>query len=207
MAPPAREQLARGIVSAAAVAAAAASSAAAPAQPSEPPEVRAFKPVADTYVSSASPHANFGRARVLRVDRAPETTTYLRFELKNLRGTADGITLLLHSNRGTRTSYEVRRVRSEEWSERELTFENAPRVSLRYASSRVVRRSAWSAVDVTALVGEDEDVSLAITTRSARTVAFGSRESRYGPRLAVQLEPDIEDPDIEDPVVGRLRRK
>lgn len=159
---------------------------AAPAAPG-PPEIRAFKPEADTHVSSSRPRENFGRARVLRVDGAPEKTAYLRFELGRHEGQIASATLLLRPTTAGRASFAVRRVNRNAWRERGLTYANAPRPSQRYASSAPVRRGVWSAVDVTAFIERDDrEVSLAITTRGAREITFGSRESRHGPRLVFQ---------------------
>jgi hypothetical protein len=162
-------------------------------------KIRAFRPVADTYVSAAEPRRNFGRTMVLRADGAPEQTVYLRFRIGNVTGDLADVTLLLHAQAGARTSYQVRRVREDEWRERRLTYENAPRLSLRYAASKPVRRGAWSAVDVTPFIAiEDDEVSLAITTRSPRGVVFASRESRRGPRLVFRTE----EPGSEPPPPG-----
>lgn len=153
--------------------------------------IRALTPEADTYVSAARPETNFGRSRSLRADGSPRTAAYLRFRLKKLNGEITSVTLLLHARGPARTSFEVRRVYEDEWSERGLTFENAPRHSLRYASSKPVRRGAWNAVDVTSFVTDDLGrVSLAVTTRSPRGVVFESRESRRGPRLVVRTRKD-----------------
>jgi hypothetical protein len=150
-------------------------------------ELRAFRPEADTYVSSARPEMNFGRSPSLRADGSPRETAFLRFRLKALRGRIASVTLLLHAQVGARSGYQVRSVFEDEWSERSLTFESAPRVSLRYVSSKPVRRGMWSAVDVTSFVtNETSLVSLAVTTRSARGFVFESRESDQSPRLVVR---------------------
>lgn len=152
-------------------------------------EIRAFKPIADTYVTAERPETNFGRSRVLRADAAPEVTTFLRFEVGRLTGEVTSVTLLLHTRGPARTSYEVREVRHR-WRERRLTYTNAPRLSRRYTASKPVRRGTWSAVDVTPFAERygGGEVSLAVTTRSARGLSFGSRESRYAPRLVVRTE-------------------
>jgi hypothetical protein len=149
--------------------------------------IHAFRPEADTYVSAAKPRRNFGRTHALRADSSPQATAYIRFRIGKIKGVIDGITLLLHAKAGARTSYQVRRVQTTQWRETELTYENAPRLSLRYTSSKPVRRGAWSAVDVTPFVAQDDEVvSLAITTKSPLGVAFSSRESNHSPRLAVR---------------------
>jgi hypothetical protein len=170
------------------------------------PEIRAFKPEADAHVSSSHPRTNFGRAPLLRVDGAPETTAFLRFKLRREEAEIASVTLLLHPTTAGRASYAVRRVYRNDWRERRLTFANAPRRSQRYVSSTPVRRGMWSAVDVTALLEREErEVSLAITTRAARELSFGSRESRYGPRLVVRYERGEDDARdlVRDAVRGR----
>jgi hypothetical protein len=153
------------------------------------PKIRAFRPEADTYVSEAQPERNFGWLHALRADSSPVTRVYLRFRLKKLSGKITGVTLLLHARAGARTSYQVRRVQQAAWRETRLTYANAPKLSLRYASSKPVRRAAWSAVDVTPLVDVDtQRVSLAITTKSSLGVVFASRESNQGPRLVVRTD-------------------
>ena len=152
-------------------------------------KIRAFRPVADTYVSAMQPRKNFGQTAALRADGAPEQTVYLKFRIQRVKGDLADVTLLLHAQAGARTNYQVRRVRENEWRERRLTYENAPRLSLRYASSKPVRRGAWNAVDVTPFIAnEDDEVSLAITTRSMRGVVFSSRETRRGPSLVFRTE-------------------
>jgi hypothetical protein len=161
------------------------------AQPKSDDELRAFRPEADTYVSAARPETNFGRGRALRADASPRETIYLRFRLRRLRGEVTSVILLLHARTGAPTSFQVRPVPDDDWGERLLTFENAPRVSLRYSASKPVRQGIWSAVDVTSFVGEGGGrVSLAITTRGTRGVVFDSRESRRGPRLVVRTKGD-----------------
>jgi hypothetical protein len=155
-----------------------------------PPEtgIRAFKPVADTYVSSSRPRTNFGDETLLHVDGAPETTAYLRFRIKKLSGHITSVTLLLHSRRATRTSFGVRVVRENEWREQRMTYATAPQPSLRYAASKPVQVGAWNAVDVTPFVDGGGEVSFALTTHGRRELAFWSREARRGPRLVVRTE-------------------
>jgi hypothetical protein len=170
-----------------------ATAATAGADPRPSTAIRALTPEADTYVSAARPETNFGASRSLRVDGSPTTTAYLKFRLRRLQGEITSVTLLLHARGPASTSYEVRRVYRDGWRERRLTFESSPLLSLRYVSSKPVRRGAWSAVDVTSFVKEDVTlISLAVTTRSARGVVFESRESDHGPRLVVRTRDDTD---------------
>lgn len=154
---------------------------------------RVYKPVADTYVTAVRARANFGRSRALRVDGSPQTTAFVRFRLKRTTAPAS-VTLLLRPESPGRNSYAVRRVEDDDWRERRLTYATAPPPSLRFASSRPVRRGAWSAVDVTSLVAAgDNEVTLAITTHGRQEISFGSRESGSGPRLVVRTDDKLED--------------
>ncbi len=159
---------------------------------------RVYKPVADTYVTAVRARANFGRSQALRVDASPETTAFVRFRLKRTTAPAASVTLLLRPGSPGRARYAVRRVEDDEWREGRLTYATAPHPSLRFASSRPVRRGAWSAVDVTSLVAAgDEEVTLAITTHGRQEISFGSRESRSGPRLVVRTDDELEDLDLD----------
>jgi hypothetical protein len=150
------------------------------------PDIRAYSPEADTYVTAAQPDANYGHSLTLRVAGSPQTTTYLRFRLRNVPTNLASVILLLHTKTGTRATYQVRRADGLEWREGRLTYANAPRLSTRYAAAKMHRRGIWCAVDVTPIVEGQMRVTLAITTRSSTAVVFHSRESRYGPRLVAR---------------------
>ena len=150
-------------------------------------KIRALKPEADTYVSAAEPARNFGAAAVLRADAAPKATIYLRFRHPSLSRNVVSVTLLVHAHAGGRNSFEVRRVPQNEWREATLTYETAPRPSLRYASATPGRQGSWRIVDVTPFASDGKDtITLAITTRSRGGVAFRSRESKQRPMLVVR---------------------
>lgn len=149
--------------------------------------IRAYKPVADTYVTSARPGANFGQTKLLRVDGSPETTSYLRFRLPKIKPEIESVTLLLHPGSRARGAFAVRLVHEDGWRERRISFRSAPPPSVRYAAAKPVRRGAWNAIDVTPFVdGDGGYISLALTARAGRHLTFWSRESRRGPRLVVR---------------------
>src|SRR5918999_245748 len=117
-------------------------------------------PAADAYVSSANRRSNFGRERLLRIQGRPVFRSYIRF---TVRATA------------TR------------WSERRITFANAPRPSGPVARSGRLRRLRWASIDVTRLVRGNGTVSLALTGSSSASLA--SRESgSTRPRLVVETK-------------------
>jgi hypothetical protein len=177
----AKKSLAGATLTIVAVTAGAASAKDQPAQ-----ALQVFSAAADTYVTAARPAANYGRSLSLKAAGAPQTTTFLRFDLKNPASSEATVILLLHAQSGRRASYQVRRVTEKSWRERRLTFVNAPKLSNRYTAGKQKRQGAWNAIDVTAFVAGNARASLAVTSRSPNGLVFHSRESKLGPRLVVQ---------------------
>ena len=103
-----------------------------------------------TPVTAARARANFGRSRCCGRCLAGDD----RVRALPARGSGSGRErhAALASRSPGRARYAVRRVEDNEWRERRLTYATAPHPSLRFASSRPVRRGAWSAVDVTSFV-------------------------------------------------------
>jgi hypothetical protein len=172
---------------------AAVSVAALPASSSDKqPRIRAIRPVADSYVTDLDRVANFGLERVLRVDAAPLTRSYLRFQTKYLRrNDVKQVNLLVFSRSAVWRGFRVRVV-SSRWREREITYENAPHLPPRFVASGPIRPRVWKAVDVTPLVvTEDDEISFALTTIAPIGLELASRESGLtAPRLVVELQND-----------------
>jgi len=142
-------------------------------------------------VSASAQDANYGGQRTLTVDARPVTRAYLRFDVDLKKGNVSRVNLLLFSRTRSRLGYHVHLV-TESWRERRITYDNAPRLSSRFISSGRLRARAWKAVDVTSLVGdEDDEVNIALTTVAPAGIVFASRESGLiGPRLVVERNDD-----------------
>ena len=154
------------------------------------PRIRAFRAKADAFVSEASRRTNFGRVRVLRVDASPMIRTYVRFDVDLRNEDVRHVSLLLWSRTRLRRGYQVRLAEGR-WSERRVTFANAPMFSPEFVASGRVRARNWKAVDITSLItGEEHSLSLVLTTPSLDGAEFASRESGlHGPRLVVETLP------------------
>ena len=150
-----------------------------------------MRPKADAFVSEASRTQNFGHARRLKVDSSPAVRTYVTFNVDLSSDDVEHVSLLLYSRNRSRIGYRVRLV-AERWRERRITFANAPALLREFVTSGPLRAGAWKAVDVTSLVaGEEERVSLALTTVSTKDAEFASRETGlHGPRLIVMRRLD-----------------
>jgi hypothetical protein len=158
------------------------------------PRIRAVKPRADAYVSEAARRENFGRSRVLKVASAPAFRTYVTFDADLRSDEVQRVSLLLYSRTRSQSGYQVRLVGGR-WQERQITFANAPGLSPNFVVSGPLRKKSWKAVDVTSLVsGDEQRISFALTSGSAKGIEFASRETGlHGPRLVVELRPEPTD--------------
>jgi hypothetical protein len=147
-----------------------------------------FTPVADAYVSTAHPEANYGTEPILRVDATPKIRSYLRFQLDGLSGRVVKAKLRLWSPTGDLAGYAVQPVTSDGWVERDITSTSRPAADTPVARSGPFGPDSWSSVDVASLMDDPHEISLVVTTRSSQTITFASREGRNRPQLVVWTE-------------------
>jgi hypothetical protein len=154
-----------------------------------PPKITAVRAKADAYVTAATRATNFGHTRRLTVDGRPIARTYVRFNLNNVNDEVKRMNLLVYTHTSSRLGFRVR-LATRTWTERRITFANAPRPSNRFVASGPLSSATWKAVDVTSLVGAYEDeVSFVLTTVGTRAIILASRESGlHGPRLVIEYE-------------------
>lgn len=153
------------------------------------PAIMALRAQADAHVNAANAETNFGRLPRLRVDASPLVRTFLRFDTGKYKGKVERVNLLLYSRTRSATGFRVRVV-PQSWRERRITYENAPRISPLWVASGPLAAGAWTAVDVTALVGdaEEKEVSFALSTAALQSIVLASRESGVtGPRLVLEI--------------------
>jgi hypothetical protein len=162
-------------------------------------------PSADTYVTKFSPSTNFGSAPILAVQEG--TTTYIQFDLSALPEGAKiaKATLRLYVNNvlvpGSFDVYQV----NEAWSEKVLTYNNAPPLGTSATGGNPVNISASSlnhfiVVDITPLARDwlsgtlpNYGVALALAAGTANpgSFSFDSKENPFTghqPDLAIVLE-------------------
>jgi len=158
----------------------------------------AVQPVADSYVNSMKPRANYGQATRLKAERSPVLRGYLRFDPRNLVGAVTRATLRLYSTSRSSIGYDIRGVADNTWQESTISYGNAPTVSATaVGSSGPYRVGRWTSVDVTSLVGAGGPVSFALTTSSETILSIASRESgSTSPTLVVETDavPDTTPP-------------
>ena len=146
-------------------------------------------PVADAYVSTAHPDANYGIEPTLRADATPKIRSYLRFRLPELSGRIVRAQLRLWSPTGDLAGYLVHPVTSNRWGERDITSNSRPAAATPVASSGPFAPGTWSSVDVASLLDDSQEISLVVTTRSRHNVTFASREGLNRPQLVIWTKP------------------
>src|SRR5690348_10388804 len=85
-----------------------------------------FTPVADSYVDSSNPTANFGTSTQIRYDASPVVHSYIRFDPEGLSGTVTKATLQIWANSSQGTGHDVFPVADTSWGETTINWNNAP---------------------------------------------------------------------------------
>jgi hypothetical protein len=144
-----------------------------------------FTPVADTYISTAHPDANYGTEPILRADATPKIRSYLRFRLDGVSGHVMQARLRLWSPTGDLAGYSVHPVTSNRWAEGDITSRSRPTADTPVARSGPFGPGSWTSVDVASLLDDPQEISLVVTTRSSQSITFDSREGRNRPQLVI----------------------
>jgi hypothetical protein len=148
-------------------------------------------PVADAYVSSATPNSNTGGSTTLRVDGSPTVRSYLRFDLSGITGSITSATLRVRANSSQSTGYSVRTPASPaSWGETTITYANAPPIgSSTVGSSGPLSSGVWTSVDVTSVAVPGAQLDLILITSSSTAASLASGESASSPQLVVDSAP------------------
>jgi parallel beta-helix repeat protein len=141
--------------------------------------------VADAYVYSAQPSANFGTLAVLRADASPIMRAFLRFNVAGSTG-AQRILLRVYAETGNGLGLDVRTITDNGWTESGITYDNQPALGAVVASSGPVTAGSWIEFDVTKAVAGDGPVAFALTTESSTAIRLSSRESANPPQLVIE---------------------
>jgi len=147
-------------------------------------------PVADAYVSTAHPDANYGTEATLRADATPKIRSYLRFRLPE-SGRIIRAELRLWSPTGDLAGYSVHPV-SSSWVERDITSTSRPRADTPVARSGPFGPGSWTSVDVARLIDDPHQLSVVVTTLSRHNITFDSREGPNRPQLVIWTKPGPE---------------
>ncbi|HYT11040.1 MAG TPA: DNRLRE domain-containing protein, partial [Mycobacteriales bacterium] len=155
--------------------------------------VRAFTPVADTYVDSSIPNTNYGTKTNLSVDASPIQESYLKFQLSGLTGnTVTSAKLRVYvSDNGSVKGGSVAKMSNISWVETGVTYNTRPSIDGATLSTLgAVNIGAWYEFDVTPAVTGDGMLSLGVKSSSTDGVHYSAREdTTHAPQLVVTVTP------------------
>lgn len=159
-----------------------------------------INPIADTYVRSDYPNKNYGEGKALRIDGKPTVKGYLKFDLRKLAGRRItsaklGFYVLDVKGSGSPGTQSLVRVANSNWTERSLTYRNAPDTVSVFSSHTNARRNTYVYYDITDWVRDNQGklASMAVLNSSNNEAVFGSREQKRAserPTIIVYSEPD-----------------
>ena len=167
-----------------------------------PASALSYNSVADAYVSSAYPATKYGTRSILKVDASPRVRSYLRFIVRLPEGArVTGARLTLYTTSpSTSRGFSVSTVANTSWSETRLTYSNAPAIGSALGSSGPWSTRGYKSVSLPGRAVRPGVNAFALTTRSASSKTFHSREGRYKPRLAVTYAlPQVSPPAARGP--------
>jgi cell division septation protein DedD len=144
-----------------------------------------FVPVADAYVYSEKPAANYGTSAKLRTDGNPDTRSFMIFDVQGIDGTVTRAILQIYANSASIAGYDVNRVGDSSWTELAITYSTAPPVEEIIGSSGPIVAATWTTIDVTDLVAGNGLLPLALTSTDNRAISLSSREGENPPELII----------------------
>ena len=148
-----------------------------------------FVPTADAYVNKQHRNANYGTRTTLAVDDSPIIRSYLKFNVSGSSGTRiTSATLRLYVTAGSASGFSVAKASSNSWSEKGITYANAPSFGSAYGSIGAYGAQQWIEINVSGAVTGDGLVTLVLTTPFKTTTDFSSRETgANAPQLVMTL--------------------
>src|SRR3954469_2048067 len=96
--------------------------------------VYTFPSVADSRVEQANASTNYGTLKI-QAQGWPAIRTYIKFNVSALDGPVSSAKLMLWPDSASSTGFDVHGASSNAWSERKITWKNAPTVGATVASS------------------------------------------------------------------------
>src|SRR4051812_38987391 len=157
--------------------------------------IEKVKPKDDATVRLVPPNQNFGRQTKLRLSGGTVLErAYLRFDLDDFDDGVRSAQLRIYNYDPSSVGFDVR-TSATNWSEKSITWANAPTPSTRViASSGPLKPKTWTTLDVSSAITPGAPyVSLVLTTTDRNPIELASEESDdRDPRLIVteNREPD-----------------
>ncbi len=144
-----------------------------------------WKPVADTFVRSNSITTNTGTWTILRVDGSPLVHSYLRFTVSGINSVSSA-KLRIYAKTASPSGLTVSQVADNTWSEKGLTWANAPAFGTSFGTSTAIKAATWITFDVSSYVKGNGMYSFGLSTPGSTDVSLAARETgTYSPQLVI----------------------
>ncbi len=149
-----------------------------------------FTPVSDARVEQAHPKTNYGTSSTLRVDRGSGSTinSYLKFGVADLNGTVQSARLRVRiKSNGSGNGSSLSATTHNTWSEKTITWNNAPAAGALLRTSAKLPASTWVDHDVTGYVTGSGTYAfhLALTSGTDGADIYSRQSSSNRPQLVV----------------------
>lgn len=150
-----------------------------------------FNSTEDATIRKSSGNSNYGTRVTLESDLSSEKHFFLKFNVSGI-GTSQiaSAKLRLYATDSSNVGGVFRKVSSNSWSERTLTWNNAPAAeTATLATLGAVKSGNWYEVDVTSSVVADGVVSYRVSSTSTDGADFTSKEGTQTniPKLIISL--------------------
>ena len=115
--------------------------------------------------------------------------SYLRFEVKGLNGAAvQSAKLQVYANSSNNAGYTVKAVSNNSWSEKDVTYSNAPGLGGEIKSIGEFDSGKYTEVDISSYIRGEGTFSLALVARNSTQTNLASREDgSHAPKLVLTL--------------------
>ena len=155
----------------------------------EPSSIRTYLSVADARVREGSPNLNAGSDVELRVREDDDSYhSFVRFDLTGLTGAVTSARLRFYCTDASPSGGLVFPT-SSAWIESTITWANAPAATGgQVASTGSVSTGTWVEFDVTGAVGGAGLLSFRLSSASANSARYSSREGAHPPELVIETD-------------------
>lgn len=143
--------------------------------------------LADSYVRVNHPHTNYGNNNEIFVDGLPLVRAYLSFQPFGRSSKLVRATARFYSLSTSGDGFQVHATTSD-WSETEISYDNAPPVGRLVSLSGPLEKGHWTSIDVTSFVRQHPtSVPLVLVGLGPTALTLASREDQaHAPRLLVE---------------------
>lgn len=158
-----------------------------PSTPTPPSSILTVNPNADAYIEKSKSTTNFGTSTSLLVDQAPDTESYLRFDLSSMGfTTVTNATLRIYADSSLDTGFDVDQLSNNTWQENTIDYDNAPTPGPTITQSGQVSANQWVSIDISGYINGPGIYSLVLDPLSTAQLDLASRKSgSYAPQLVL----------------------